>query len=148
MTNSTIITIIVALAIVMLIIWGLTILSARRTNLTRRADGQKPNWIRTEPPPETVAATQAEGEGTTLYNNDPGESLAAPFAEQIEDILRAQLSADPYLRSYAVDFGTASDGGLEIIVGDKRYTSIEQISDLRLREAVSKAVATYNQRGK
>lgn len=148
MTNSTIITIIVALAVFMLIIWGIAVLMSRRTNLTRRADGQKPNWIRSEPPPETVAASQADGEGTTLYDYDPGESLAAPFAEQIEDILRAQISADPYLRSYDVDFGTAPDGGLEIIVGDKRYTSIEQISDQRLREAVSKAVATYNQRGK
>jgi hypothetical protein len=147
MTNSTIITIIVALAVFMLVVWGITILTSRRTNLTRRADGQKPNWIRSEPPPETVHATQADGEGTTLYDHDPGESLAAPFAEQIEDILREQISADPYLRSYDVDFGTAPDGGLEIIVGDKRYTSIEQISDQRLREAVSKAVATYNQRG-
>jgi len=145
MANSTIITIIIALAVIMLVIWGLTVLSARRVNLTRRADGQKPNWIRTDPPPETVAATQTDGEGVTLYDHDPGELVAAPFAEQIEDILRAQMSSDPYLQSYEIDFGTGPDGGLEIIVGDKRYTSIEQIPDGRLRAAISQAVATYNQ---
>ncbi|RPJ22476.1 MAG: hypothetical protein EHM33_23415 [Chloroflexi bacterium] len=146
MANSTIITIIIVLAVIMLVIWGLTVLSARRVNLTRRADDQKPNWIRTDPPLETIAATQADGEGVTLYDHDPGERVAAPFAEQIEDMLRAQMSSDPYLQSYEIDFGTGPDGGLEIIVGDKRYTSIEQIPDERLRAAISQAVATYNQR--
>jgi hypothetical protein len=147
MANSTIITIIIVLAVIMLVIWGLTVLSARRVNLTRRADGQKPNWIRTDPPPQTIAATQADGEGVTLYDHDPGEHVAAPFAEQIEDILRAQMSSDPHLQSYEIDFGTGPDGGLEIIVGDQRYSSLEQIPDERLRAAISQAVATYNQGG-
>ncbi|HSB02752.1 MAG TPA: hypothetical protein VLE49_19040, partial [Anaerolineales bacterium] len=117
-------------------------------NLTRTPDGQKPEWMRTTPPPETIAATQVDGEGMTLYDHDMGENEAAPFAEQIEDILRSQLSADPHLRSYEIDLGTGPEGELEIRVGDDRYTSIEQIPDLRLREAITQAVAIYNQRGK
>lgn len=142
-----IVTLAVAALIVMLVIWLLLLRSARRVNLTRTPEGQKPEWMHTTPPPETMAATQAEGEGVALYNYDKGENLAAPFAEQIEDILKSRLSADPDLRSYDIDLGTGPDGGLEIRIGDKIYTSIEQIPDLRLREAFTQAVATYNQRG-
>ena len=148
MSNTSIIAIISVVVIIMLVVWLLLLRSSRRVNLTRTPEGQKPEWMHTTPPPETMTATQAEGEGITLYNYDKGENLAAPFAEQIEDILKVQLSADPHLRSYDVDLGTGPDGGLEIRVDDKRYTSIAQVPDLRLREAITQAVATYNQRGK
>lgn len=144
METSSIILIIVVVVIIMLIIWLLLLRSARQVNLTRTPEGQKPEWMRTAPPPETTAATQADGKGTSLYDHDQGEKLAAPFAEQIEDILRSQMSADPYLKSLDVDFGTGTDGELEITVGDKVYTNIEKIPDARLREAITKAVATYN----
>lgn len=148
MQTSSLIIIISIVLIVMLVVWLLLLRSSRRVNLTRTPEGQKPEWMRSTPPSETTAATQAKGEGPALYNYDKGENVAAPFAEQIEDILRAQLSQDPYLKSYDVDLGTSPDGGLEIRVGDKRYTSVEQIPDLRLREAITQAVATYNKRDK
>jgi hypothetical protein len=146
--TSSIITILGIVLAVILIIWGLMVWSSRRVNLTRTPADQKPEWMRTPPPPETVAATKTDGEGMALYDYDQGENVAAPFAEQIEDILRSQMSADPHLSSYEIDLGTGPDGGLEIRVDDKSYTSIEQIPDPRLREAITKAVATYNQRGK
>ncbi len=146
-TTSSII-ILSVVVIVMLVIWVLLVRTSRRVNLTDTPEGQKPEWMRTTPPPETVAATQTDGKGMALYEDDKGENLAAPFAEQIEDILHSQMSADPYLKSYDVDLGTAPDGGLEIRVGDDRFTSVEQIPDPRLREAIAKAVATYNERGK
>ena len=148
MDNSGLILIVVVVVIIMLVIWVLLLRSARRVNLTRSPEGEKPKWMSTTPPQETMSATQAEGEGITMYNYDKGENVAAPFAEQIEDILKAQMSTDPYLKSFVVDFGTGADGGLEIQVGDDRYTSIEQVPDLRLREAITRAVATYNQRNK
>lgn len=148
MENSGIILTVSVVAIIMLLIWSLMLFRSRRVNLTSTPPGEKPEWMRSTPPPETTTATQAEGEGITLYNYDKGENLAAPFAEQIEDILRTQMSVDPHLSSYQVDFGTASDGGLEIHVGEESYTSIEQIPDERLRAAIQQAIATYNQRGK
>ena len=148
MQTSTLIAIASIAVIVMLVIWLLLLRSSRRMNLTRTPKGQKPEWMRTTPPPETVAATKADGEGVTLYDYDKGENVAAPFAEQIEDILRSQISADPYLQSLEIDFGTGTDGSLEITVGEKVYKAVEQIPDVRLREAITKAVATYNQRGK
>ena len=148
MDNTRIILIVVVVAIIMLVIWVLLLRSARRVNLTRRPGDQKPEWLQTTPPPETLAATQADGEGVTLYDHDKGENVAAPFAEQIEDILRHQLSADPKLSSYDVDLGTGADGGLVIGIGDKSYPSIDQIPDERLRSAIQRAVDTYNQRGK
>jgi hypothetical protein len=149
MSTASLVIILVVVVIVMLGIWLLLLRTSRRVNLTKAPDGQKPEWIRSTPPAETVAATQADGEGITLYDLDKGENEAAAFAEQIEDILRAQLSADPFLRSYDdIDLGTGQDGGLEIRVGDKRYTSVEQIPDLRLREAITQAVKTYNESGK
>lgn len=148
METSGIILTVVVVTIIMLAIWFLLLRSARRVNLTRASNDQKPEWMRTTPPPETIAATKADGEGVTLYDYDEGESVAAPFAEQIEDVLRSQMSADPYLNSLDVDFGTDSNGALEIKVGDKVYKTIAEISDLRLREAITQAVATYNQRNK
>jgi hypothetical protein len=146
--NSTIIVILGIVVIVMVVIVGILLRTSRQVNLTRTPDGQKPEWMRTTPPAETIAAIQADGKGPALYDYDKGENVAAPFAEQIEDILQAQLRADPSLSSYAVDFGTGPDGGLEIKVGDKSYTSIEQIPDERVRAAIKKAVDTYNQGSK
>ncbi|MCS7178515.1 MAG: hypothetical protein RML46_00395 [Anaerolineae bacterium] len=129
---------IIAVAIIRLI------LAARRINLTSpESPDQQSEWMRTTPPPETMAATQADGEGITLYDHDAGEKLAAPFAEQIEDILRARLEADPYLRSLQVDLGTGPDGGLEIWVNGVRYTDIHQLPDDRLRQAFQEAIADW-----
>lgn len=148
MGNSGIFLTVIVVAIIMLVIWVLMLRSARRVNLTHTDGDQKPEWMRTSPPPETIAATKADGEGVTLYDYDQGEKVAAPFAEQIEDILRHQLSSDPTLKSYDVDLGTGTDGGLVISVGDKDYTAIDQIPDERLRAAIKHAVDTSNQRGK
>jgi hypothetical protein len=148
LNTGVLVTIGIIILVVILIVFGWLWWSSRRVNLTRASGDQKPVWMRTDPHPETLAATQADGEGLALYDHDKGEKIAAPFAEQIEDILRHQMSADAYLSSLDVDFGTSPDGGLEIRVGDDRYTSIEQVPDLRLREAITRAVATYNQRGK
>ena len=68
-----------------------------------------------------------------LYDYDAGEQVAAPFAEQVEDIIPARLSADPALTAMEVDLGTAPDGGLEIWVNGVRYTDANLLPDERLR---------------
>lgn len=148
MENSGLVLAVVVVTIVMLVIWGLLLLRSRRVNFTRTPEGEKPPWMRTTPPPETIAATQADGKGVALYDHDKGENEAAPFAEQIEDVLRSQLSTDPHLASYDIDFGTGTDGSLEIRVGDKTYTNVKEIPDERLQAAIDQAVATYNRRDK
>ncbi|RLC93419.1 MAG: hypothetical protein DRI77_11960 [Chloroflexi bacterium] len=121
-------------------------LNAQKINLTRsKSLGQKPEWMGTMPPPETVAATQANGEGITLYDHDSGEHVAATFVEQIEDILHTQLGADPALAAMNVDLGTAPDGGLEIWVNGERYTEVNLIPDERLRQAIRQAVKKWEQ---
>jgi len=109
---------------------------------------ETPGWIRSTIPDETMDATKADKEGITLFDHDPGEDLAAPFAEQIEDILRSQLQADPELRFFDVDFGTAPDGGIEFHfrgVRGETYLEIDQIPEESLREAIKKAIEKYNQ---
>jgi hypothetical protein len=98
----------------------------------------------TTPPPETTAAPQADDEGIALYDHDEGEKVAAPFAEQIEDILRACLSADPALAAMDVDLGTAPGGGLEIWVDGELYTDVSLLSDGRLRQVFRQAVEEWN----
>jgi hypothetical protein len=120
-------------------------LGMRKVKLTRsESPGQKPEWMRTTPPPETVAATQADGEGVTLYDYDEGEQVAAPFAEQIEDIIRARLSADPALAALNMDLGTAADGRLEIWLDGERYTDISLLPNERLRQAIEHAIEEWN----
>jgi len=131
--------------IVMVVALGWLFLRSNQVDLTGTQEGQKPEWMRTTPPQETLSATQAEGEGITLFNEDAGEKLAAPFAEQIEDILKNLMASDPQLSGHTVDFGTADDGGLEIWVDGKAYREVKDIPEEAIRAAIQKAIKLYNQ---
>lgn len=136
----------IAVTLVVIVMYVLFVLRTRKADFIRsKSPGQKPEWMRTISPPETVAAAQADGEGIVLYDYDAGEHVAAPFAEQIEDILRAHLSADPALAAMDVDLGTAPDGGLEIWVDGERYTDVNLLPDERLRQAIRQAVERWEQ---
>ena len=70
-------------------------MKSNQVNLTGKTE-DKPEWMHSAPPKETIKATRADDKGVTLLDHDAGEKLAAPFAEQIEDILRAKLESDPF----------------------------------------------------
>ncbi|MCD4738195.1 MAG: hypothetical protein K8R89_02910 [Anaerolineae bacterium] len=131
--------IIVLLAALIYLFWR----RARQVNLTKTPPGEQPAWMRSQPPEETLAATEADGEGISLYDHDAGEYLAAPFAEQIEDIIHARLASDPTLSALEVDLGTASDGTLEIWVDGQCYTAIDQLPHAPLRKICQEAVAAW-----
>ncbi len=133
--------------IIMAVTLGWLFIRSNKVNLTETKPGEKPEWMRSTPPQETLSATQADGEGITLYDEDAGEKLAAPFAEQIEDILQGLMAADPQLKQYKVDFGTAADGGLEVWVDGKGYAAVKDIPEEPIRAAIQKAINLYNQRG-
>jgi hypothetical protein len=138
------ITVMILGGIVVLISVGLLALMFMKSNevqLTGKAD-TKPDWMRSEPPQETMNATRADNEGVTSFNYDEGEKLAAPFAEQIEDILRAKLDSDPF-NKFKIDFGTGKDGSLEIWVNEKMYASVDEIPDEGLRKAFHEAVKKW-----
>ncbi len=130
--------------VVMVVALGWLFIRANRVNLTGTKEGEKPEWMRSTPPSETLAATQADGEGITLFDEDSGEKLAAPFAEQIEDIVLNLMEADPLLKKHKLDFGTAPDGGLEIWVDGKSYRAIQDIPEEPIRAAIRKAIDIYN----
>ena len=134
----------------LMILIGLRLLAflfvkANQVNLTEKTEG-KPEWMHAMPPEETVTATLADGEGITLFDHDEGEKVAAPFAEQIEDILRAKAKSDPYLQSLDIDFGTAADGGLEIWVNGTKYDGVASLPDEKLKETLLQAVKDWNSR--
>jgi hypothetical protein len=133
---------------VIVLIYAIFVLQRRRVDLTHaRSPDQKPEWIKTTPPPETVEAIRADGEGFGLYDHDPGEAHAAAFVEQIEDIVHARLSEDSALSGIKVDFGTAPTGELEIWVDGERYTDVGDIPDERVREIIHQAVESWGQGG-
>ena len=94
------------------------------------------------PPQETMDATRADNEGVTLFDHDAGERIAAPFAEQIEDILRAKLDSDPF-NKFKIDLGTGDDGSLEIWVNGKMYASVDDFPDEGLKQAFHEAVKKW-----
>lgn len=144
MNLPTVIGIVVVVAVIMLVIVVLFALRTRRVDLTHTSPlDQSPAWLKTTPPTETLAATRTAGTGIGLYAQSPGEQIAAPFVEQIEDVLQAHLSADPALAAYQVDLGTASDGSLEIWVNGKSYSDINLISDEKLRQAIRAAIEKW-----
>ncbi len=127
------------IAILVYLFWR----QARQVNLTETPPGEQPEWMRAQPPEETLSATAAAGEGISLYDHDAGEYLAAPFAEQIEDIIHARLASDPMLSNLKVDLGTAGDGALEIWVDGQCYTAIDQLPHAALRKICREAVAAW-----
>jgi hypothetical protein len=135
-----------ASVVVIAVVYAIFVLQRRRVDLTHsESPDQKPEWIRTTPPSETVAATLADGEGVGLYDHDPGEKLAPAFVEQIEDIVRARLDEDPALSGIRVDFGTAPTGELEIWVGGKSYADVDDVPNERVREIIRQAVESWGQ---
>lgn len=141
--------ILVAGALMILISLGLlamVFMKSNQVNLTGKTEEGKPEWMHEMPPKETVEATMRDGEGVTLYNHDEGEKLAAPFAEQIEDVLRAKAANDPYLKSFDIDFGTAPDGGLEVWVNGTKYDGVANLPDEKLKETLLQAVKEWNSR--
>lgn len=113
-----------------------------KIDLTSPTD-TKPEWMRQTPPAETIAATLADEQGVQVFDHDPGEKLAAPFAEQIEDIVQARLAERPELNQYHVDFGTAPDGGLEIHVNDQMFTEIDALPDEALKTLIRESIETW-----
>jgi len=101
-------------------------------------------FMRQPPPAETLAATKADKKGVAFFDHDQGEKLAAPFAEQIEDILRAKIEADPALKKYQIDLGTGANQSLEIWVDGTAYASVDELPDERLKEAFRAAVEKWN----
>jgi hypothetical protein len=141
-----IVTIVIVGGIVVLILVGLLALmfmKSNQVNLTGKTD-EKPEWMSSTPPAETMKATLAENEGVTLYNQDADEKIAAPFAEQIEDILRAKLDSNPF-NKFKIDLGTSEDGSLEIWVNGTKYSSVNDLPDEELKQAFLGAVKKWEE---
>ncbi|MBK7319100.1 hypothetical protein [Candidatus Villigracilis affinis] len=120
---------------------ALMFMKSNEVNLTGKTE-DKPEWMKSNPPKETVNATRVENEGVTLFDHDAGERIASPFAEQIEDILRAKLESDPF-NKFDIDFGSAPDGSLEIWVNGSMYPSMDDLPDEGLKNAFRNAVKEW-----
>lgn len=92
--------------------------------------------------PDDVTFAEALPDDDPLVS--PREFQAAPIAEMIEERVRRIAADDPSLAGLDVDFGTGQDGGLEIWVNAERYTSVDDIQNEILREAIKEAVEEYN----
>ena len=75
---------------------------------------------------------------------DEGERRATIISEQIEEMVKAILETEGTKIESEIDFATASDGSLEIWIDDVSYTEVEEIPDLRIRDAVKQAVEDFN----
>ena len=131
--------------VIALVMLAMVFIKSNQVNLTGKTEG-KPEWMHAMPPKETVEATTKDGEGVTLYDHDEGEKVAAPFAEQIEDVLRARVENDPYMKSFDIDFGTAPDGGLEIWMNGEKYNGVASLPDEKMKQVLLQAVKDWNSR--
>lgn len=127
-----------------IILFVLMFRKSNTVNLTGNTE-DKPAWMRETPPAETLGALLKDGEKVTVYDYDKGEKLAAPFTEQIEDIFRVKIEADPDLNHYQIDLGSAPDGTLEFWVNDKKYTNVNDLPDERLKRAFRESVAKWSE---
>ena len=129
--------------VVILVVFFFLFQRSNTVNLTGNTE-DKPDWMRETPPAETLGALLREGKKVTVFDYDEGEKLAAPFTEQIEDIFRAKIEANPDLNHYQIDLGSAPDGTLEIWVNDKKYSNVNDLPDNRLKKAFRDSVRQWN----
>ena len=118
----------------------------RKTNTVNLTGGmeEKPEWLRETPPAETLGALLREGKKVTVFDYDHGEKVAAPFTEQIEDIFRAKVEANPALKNYQLDLGSAPDGTLEFWVNGEKYASVNELPHEGLKKAFRESVSRWN----
>ena len=126
-----------------IVIFVLLFRNSNTVNMTGNTE-DKPDWMRETPPAETLGTLLAEGKKVTVFDYDEGEKVAAPFTEQIEDIFRAKIAANPDLNHYQIDLGSASDGTLEFWVNDKKYTNVNDLPDNKLKQAFRDSVVKWN----
>ncbi|MBN2006265.1 MAG: hypothetical protein JXA21_23125 [Anaerolineae bacterium] len=145
MTTGLIVAGVIIVGVLLLVGW--LYLRSRRIDLTRdgASSTEKPRWMSTTPPPETITVTQASHGHAEMYGQEEGERLASPFAEQIEDILRIRLQNDATLANVRVDLGSAADGSLEIWVDGECYHNIDEVPNPRIQEAFKDAVKRWEQ---
>lgn len=130
--------------LVIIVVFVFMFRNANTANLIGNTE-DKPDWMRETPPAETLGALLKDGKRVTVFDYDEGEKLAAPFTEQIEDIFRAKIEADPDLNHYQVDLGSAPDGTLEIWVNDKKYTNVNDLPDDKLKRVFRASVVKWNE---
>ena len=94
---------------------------------------------------ENPAEIHARMAGITDARIDAGERQASLISEQIEEMVKQELASYPDLANSSIDFGTAEDGSLEIWFEGARYYEVNDVPDERVRQAVKKAVSTFNQ---
>ena len=126
-----------------IVLFVLMFRKSNTVNLTGNTE-EKPAWMRETPPAETLGALLRDGEKVTVYDFDQGEKLAAPFTEQIEDIFRAKIEADPDLNHFQVDLGSAPDGTLEFWINDKKFSNVNDLPDERLKRAFRESVKKWS----
>ena len=129
--------------VVIIIVFVVLFRNSNAVNLTGNTE-DKPDWMRDTPPAETLGTLLKEGKKVTVFDYDEGEKIAAPFTEQIEDIFRAKIEADPELNHFQVDLGSAPDGTLEFWVNDKKYTNVNDLPDNKLKRAFRESVRQWN----
>lgn len=105
------------------------LLFQRRRAVTKAGTHSAPDWV------ESISDPVQEG----------GERIAAPISEVIEDIVRERMGADPSLREVKIDFGSTSDGALEIWIDDERYLDVDDIPKEKIRTIIHEAVRSYNE---
>jgi hypothetical protein len=123
--------------VVLLIALGLSMLAAftivAGTNRLRR--------LRRLAAGPSLAGAQAAG----MPASEPGhERRASAAAELLESIIQRRMASDPSYAGEGLDFGTSTDGSLEIWWRGQAYTTVEQLPDERLRTLIGQAIEEFN----
>jgi hypothetical protein len=101
----------------------------RRKSGSQSSASPSPDWV------GSVSGPPPEG----------GERMASLISEAVEDLVRERMQSDPGLQEMKIDFGTSSDGTLEIWIDDERYTDVDAIPNDQIRSLIKEAVKAYNE---
>lgn len=134
----------VALLVALVVLFVIALVFIRANQVDIAGSGpEKPDWVRSTPPTQTLSATRAGEKDFQMFDQQDGERVASPFAEQIEDVLQHLFKNHPELNHYHIDLGSAPDGGLEIWVNGQKFDHIDDLPDDGLRQVFDEAIQIW-----
>ncbi len=99
-----------------------------------------------EPAPTVKPVSVAFPMGQPKPKTDPAtEFKLLSMVKQIDTVLQQRIAGTP-LAQFDIHLQDAPSGGLEVLIGDKKFDTIDDIPDANIKSAIRAAIAEWEQK--
>ncbi len=100
--------------------------------------------LNTKPQDDLPVQTQFTPNARVMDSPGKQDRPSSAISEQIEEIVKVKLKQHGNLADVHIDFGTVSDGTIDVWVDGQQFDNPEDIPDERIRQVIQEAVAEFN----